>query len=247
MSLLDKAIKIVRAKFNTSVHKDTFVIPQGPLTVQRPSLYAPDGIYFEDLEFFLGPGMSQDMGTLFTQKQLNESLDLKEAIGNGQVSYTTSGTSPIPDPVTGGSVSITSVKLEDSGGTVIDPATEETLQAVLAALGGTSTASAVNEYNSASVPAGGTPTVILTYTVPAGKSFSLSSFVAWGDIDAEYQLKVDSVQVGGGRSSIATPTLNVNYGAGVVKATTGQVVTIVALQYANTAYTLQANLAGSLI
>ena len=50
--------------------------------------------------------------------------------------------------------------------------------------------------------------IIQTYTVPALKSFRLTGFTAWGDSDGEYFLNVDDVQKGGGRTSIASPTLS---------------------------------------
>lgn len=252
MNVFSRAASIVRNAFGKSkVHKDVFVIPQGPLTILRPALFAPDGIYLEDIEFFLQPGQSQDVGALFTQRQINESLNLKEAILSGGVTYIASGTTPIPDPVTSSSTVSSIVQVKDAGGTVINPAIEDghlasidnELAAILTALGG---GAGQNVYDQASVPGGGIGTSILSYAVPAGKTFTVSSLVGWGDVDAEYQLQIDSTQVGGGRSSIAMPTLTIAYGTGTIKATAGQTVTVVAFQYSSAAHVLKTNLGGVL-
>lgn len=254
MGLWDDAVKIVKKKWAAGgAHTRVFIIPQGPLTVTRPGLFAPNGIYLEDLEFFLMPGQSQDMGALFTQKEINDSLDLKEAILNGQVTYTATGTTPIFDPTNNTNVvSGSTVFVQNSLGTTIDPATEETLQDadnhlanIEALLSGGGGGSQLNVFSSASVPAGGIVTTILTHTVPVGKTDHIGTLVCWGDVDADYQLKVNGTQVGGGRSSIAVPTLVVSYGNGAIPAVAGDVITVTAQQFSGGPHVMKASIAGS--
>lgn len=267
MSLLSFAKNFVSAKWfsqkittqawaggNTSLPGGVpgpFVIPQGPLTITRPIGFAPNGFYVDDLELFLTPGQSQDLGALFTQRQLNESGDLKEALVLADLTYDLTGTVPINDPT--GVVVTPIIQVKNSGGTLINPATEDTLLLVKADLDALAAASApppYNVYGANTVPGGGVETVILTATILVGTTALIETLVAWGDVDASYLLKVDGVIVAGGRTSISEPTLDLNYGKGsiVVKATTvNRIITVTAQQFSNSAHELSANIAGGLV
>jgi hypothetical protein len=110
-----KAANFVKAKFFSAssgpVTAKAFVIQQGvELGLTRPLSFAPDGFYIEDLGFFLEPGQRQDMGALFTQRQINESHDLKCALVDGNLTAewgNPADTVPISDPaVITGSVTV---------------------------------------------------------------------------------------------------------------------------------------------
>jgi hypothetical protein len=89
-------------------------------------------------------------------------------------------------------------------------------------------------------------TTILTYTVPAGQTFSVTRVVAWGDWDGEYLIRVDGVLHGGGRTSVADRTLNIPYDTGPIIANSAQVVTVTITHYNPATKHFRANLLGGL-
>jgi len=253
MGLLDYAKKYVGAKwFSDTVSQKLvapvtgpFVIPQGAITVTRPGGFAPDGHYLDDIQLFLAPAQSQDMGALYTQRQLNESHDLKDALVLGELVVALGGTIPISDPIATVTALLASVQVKDIANTVINPATEDGNLATIVSLLSGGGSSAANVYQSASIAGGGVTGTILTYVVPVLKTLNITTLICWGDVDASYVIKVNGVAKGGGRSSIATPTLIIPYGTGSIKATTGQTVTVEGQQFSNAAHTLNATVAGS--
>jgi hypothetical protein len=107
-------------------------------------------------------------------------------------------------------------------------------------------ANVVNEYNEFLCPSN-TPTTIVSYTVPSGKTLLIKSVIGWGEADGEFLLYVDGVLKGGGRTSAAERTKNLLYAYGPVVATAGQVVTVKAEQNELATETMRANLMGELI
>ena len=108
-----------------------------------------------------------------------------------------------------------------------------------------------NQYGAASVPGGGIETALFPpITVTSVQTLLITGLISWGDVDAEYLIKVDGAIVGGGRSSPAVPTLQLDYGNASLKvmgAPLGKTVTIVAKQYTTSAQILKANLRGDII
>ena len=70
-----------------------------------------------------------------------------------------------------------------------------------------------------------TETTVVTYTVPANKTFYFIGFVVSGNANALFKLYVDGVAVLAGRSSVANLTLNLTYSYSPIKVPEG--VTIV--------------------
>lgn len=151
------------------------------------------------------------------------------------------------------------VNLRDSNGIEVNPATEATSTSILSALGNFNfsggslvvTTSGVvgipiNKYaENTAVPAG-ILTTILSYTVPAGKTLSITGAYGWGCYNGEYLIQVDGVTVGGGWTSAADINFHVNYEDAPVPATAGQVVTICVTMYSNHTEDFKANLLGTL-
>jgi hypothetical protein len=151
------------------------------------------------------------------------------------------------------------VNLRDSSGVEIDPATEATQLSVLAdlnqfqfssgALIVTSTGVAgtpVNQYaENATVPSG-ILTAILSYTVPASKTLSITGAYGWGTYNGEYLIQVDGATVGGGWTSAASINFHGDYISAPIPATTGQIVTINVTQYGTSTQDFKANLLGTL-
>jgi hypothetical protein len=151
------------------------------------------------------------------------------------------------------------VNLRDSSGVEVDPATESTALSILAdlnqfqfssgALIVTTTGSAgtaVNVYAENTTVPSGILTAILSYTVPAGKTLSITGAYGWGQADGEFTIKVDSIVVGGGWSSPSFRTLHLDYTAAPIPATAGQVVTVNVTQYQISTQDFKANLLGTL-
>jgi hypothetical protein len=100
----------------------------GPITVHRPIGFAPNGYFVTDLPdlvrstsggLFVAPGESVDLGNFYTQKQINDSIDLKRALISGALTWSAAGTTPTLEPVEAnvsinpGSVTIGAVQLRD--------------------------------------------------------------------------------------------------------------------------------------
>jgi len=151
------------------------------------------------------------------------------------------------------------VNLRDSNGVEITPATQVTSLAILSdlnkfqfssgALIVTTTGAAgtpVNVFAENTTVPSSILTAILSYTVPAGKTLSITGVYGWGQADGEFVIKVDSVVVGGGWSSPSFRTLHLDYIAAPIPATSGQVVTVNVTQYQTSTQDFKANLLGTL-
>lgn len=151
------------------------------------------------------------------------------------------------------------VNLRDSSGVEIFPATESTSLSILADLNQFqfssgalivtttgSTGTPVNVYAENTTVPSSTLTIILSYTVPVGKTLSITGAYGWGQADGEFAIKVDSVFVGGGWSSPSFRTLHLDYVPAPILATAGQVVTVNVTQYQTSTQDFKANLLGTL-
>jgi len=69
-------------------------------------------------------------------------------------------------------------------------------------------------------------TTISTYTVPVSTTFYTTGFVASGDIHGKFQLYVNGLPKLAGRSSVAQPTLNLDFNRVAYVAVAGDVVTL---------------------
>ena len=104
----------------------------------------------------------------------------------------------------------------------------------------------VNQYGEDAAVSPSTLTAIVTYVVPGGNTLLIRGIVGWGTYDGEFVVKVDSTVVGGGWSSPADRTLQVDYSAATIPATAGQTVTVNVVHYSTTTQTFKANLLGAL-
>jgi len=151
------------------------------------------------------------------------------------------------------------VNLRDSNGVEVNPATEATSTSILSALGNFNfsggslvvTTSGVvgipiNKYAENTTVPPGILTVILSYTVPAGKTLSITGAYGWGCYNGEYLIQVDGITVGGGWTSAAEINFHVDYQDAPIPATAGQVVTICVTMYSNHTEDFKANLLGTL-
>ena len=120
--------------------------------------------------------------------------------------------------------------LKNIAGAQINPGTEETLQAILAALGGSPTVDTVQIYDEATSVAKSTPATVVQYTVPTGRTMYLRFASASGTNYAKFKLLVDGAPVRTLRSHDGT--LNVLFvfdddqNKGGIKLNAGQVVSI---------------------
>jgi hypothetical protein len=150
------------------------------------------------------------------------------------------------------------VNLRDSLGNEISPATEATAISILDDLnqfqfsGGslkvtiTGAGTPVNVFAENTTVPSSTLTAIISYTVPATKTLSITGVYGWGQVDGEFTIKVDSVVVGGGWSSPSFRTLPLDYASAPIPATAGQVVTVNVTQYYSATKDFKANLLGTL-
>jgi len=116
-------------------------------------------------------------------------------------------------------------KLQNSGGTIINPATEDTLLDVLAALGGVSgVAQDTYDEQLAVVPA--VPTEVVQYTVPAGKYLVVGAVMASSTNRAEFEVLVNGAVIAKKRMSLTEFNTDFSFPQGV-KVTAGQVVKLV--------------------
>jgi hypothetical protein len=111
---------------------------------------------------------------------------------------------------------------------------------------GGSSGTPVNKYAENIAVPSSTLTIIVSYTVPAGKTLSIIGMYGWGTSDGEFAIKVDSVFVGGGWSSPSFRTLHLDYESAPVLANAGQVVTVNVTQYYASTQDFKANLLGQL-
>lgn len=93
-------------------------------------------------------------------------------------------------PLSVGDIEIGAVNILSASDQTINPGTEETLLAILAALGGAGGGS-LNLFNEANAVPAATPTKIVELTVPAGKTFKLLEVHASGTNVANFWVVVD--------------------------------------------------------
>jgi len=151
------------------------------------------------------------------------------------------------------------VNLRDSNGIEVLPATEATSSSILSTLEQFNFSSGalvvttsgavgtpVNVYAENTTVPPGILTIILSYTVPAGKTLSITGAYGWGTYNGEYAIQVDGIEVGGGWTSAANINFHVDYSSAPVFATAGEVVTVCVTMYATHTEDFKANLLGSL-
>jgi hypothetical protein len=238
------------------------------IPISVPYLVTPDNKFV--------PAKSLEDGTLVVSATFSGSITIGEigAPDESPFTYGTTleqtvggvyqDTNPTLSAGTQGAVRLTEyrafhVNLRDSSGVEVDPATESTSLSILAdlnqfqfssgALIVTTTGSAgipINVYAENTTVPSGVLTAILTYTVPAGKTLSITGAYGWGTFNGEYLIQVDGTTVGGGWTTPSNITLRLDYVAAPIPATTGQVVTINVTHYATSTQDFKANLLGTL-
>jgi hypothetical protein len=118
------------------------------------------------------------------------------------------------------------------------------LRSVVASGAGNSSRGNFNEYADALMPLS-TPAIIYSYTVPTSKTLSIFQLIGWGDVDAEYLVKVDGVTKAGGRSSPSDRTMDLYFSA-PISATAAQLVQIFGEQNYAASKVLKINIMGEL-
>lgn len=89
-------------------------------------------------------------------------------------------------------------------------------------------------------------TNVITYTVPAGKSFSIDSVEVWGNYFGEWFVRVNGVQVGGTNLSAAERSKYLDYEDAPLPTNTGDVVTVSIQHQYTGSVQFHANLMGRL-
>lgn len=87
----------------------------------------------------------------------------------------------------------------------------------------------------------GIETTLLTYTTVT--TLNIKQFIGWGTYDGEFLLRLNGVIVGGGRTSAAQRTLDINYDVGV-STSPGDLVEVTILEYGPGIQQFRANLIG---
>jgi hypothetical protein len=139
-----------------------------------------------------------------------------------------------------------SLKVAVDGATGL--ATEDTQLEILRVLGGGSPDEQISRVGATGVAANSlTPTVIIDYLVPASSRFRIDTVRGWGDVDAEFFVAIDSLQVDGWRTTPANLTMDIEKPS-IQYATAGQHVTVSAQHWIARAgtKTLKASLQGAL-
>jgi hypothetical protein len=73
-----------------------------------------------------------------------------------------------------------------------------------------------------------TETTVVSYTIPVGKTFHGVGWTASGDVDAIYRFKINGVLKMVARSSVAWPTIQMEFFLATPKGTAGQLVVVTA-------------------
>lgn len=101
----------------------------------------------------------------------------------------------------------------------------------------------VNVFGEVDVPFSA-ETTIVSYTVPLTKTLDLTGIICWGEYVGEVFVRVDGVQRGGGWTTAAQITLDLEFDDAPVVATPGQVVTVSIIQYNPAMRHFKANILG---
>jgi len=100
----------------------------------------------------------------------------------------------------------------------------------------------VNIFATNSAVPTGVETTVLSYTTVF--PFHISRLVGWGNVDAEFLVKVNGVIVGGGMTSPSERTLDMDYDVAPIPTNTGDVVTVTARQDSGFTRRIRVNLLG---
>lgn len=84
----------------------------------------------------------------------------------------------------------------------------------------------VVEYGEITGIGSGSETTVVSFIVPIGKTFNVSGFVASGDVDAQYFLRVDGVLTIVSRTTSANLTTDISFKLSFPIATAGQTVAL---------------------
>lgn len=120
------------------------------------------------------------------------------------------------------------VGILNASDTRINPSREETLLAILAALGG-SAGLKFYQYGEQLNIAPATPTIVNTYTVPVGKKLILALIQAASDNRATFEVLIDSVLVAKRYTQVTILTTDFSFGSGLlvgVEVSAGQTVDV---------------------
>lgn len=259
---------------DTQLHaKDSGPVPTGPLTITlSPAVGENEPRHLSDLNVILVPGVAIDMGHYFTQKQILDSQDLKRYIDTGIVTIDLVGTVPSPEPITVSGIVIPPLDVDisetsdsvliygtdgvdhqpiltsDTGIVQVDlngisgAATEATLAKIALGMG----AVGENTFDVQAIPSGVETVVHAAIDVMPGTEYMIQEVLIWGSREVELFVYANGVQIGGGRSSAAVPTLHIDYAIPlrVEGGLTGAVITFKALHYGPTAYVFKSNVSG---
>lgn len=201
----------------------------GPLTIHlAPSVEFP--VFIPDLDLKLRPGLFVDLGSFYTQKQIYDSLNLKQLILEGTVIGVAVGTAPSREPVDAtitispGTITIGEVYIRDGVTDVRQTvkndgtdnasvtiqnaptpgvALDSTLQSILTALGGSLTNDSRNIYSEQAAVAASSTVTILSYTVPALQTSYVEHMSGSGDTIGLYDLKVNGLTIEKRRTNFA--------------------------------------------
>lgn len=88
----------------------------------------------------------------------------------------------------------------------------------------------------------GIETTVLSYTplLP----FSITQVVGWGTYDGEFLIRINGTIVGGGRTSAADRTLDIEYESAPIPVGSGQLITVTILEYGPGTHQFRVNLLG---
>src|ERR1700682_5257510 len=89
-----------------------------------------------------------------------------------------------------------------------------------------------------------TETTSVSCTVPLTKTLDLTGMVGWGTYVGEFFVRVDGVQRGGGWTTAAQITLDLDFNDAPIIATPGQVVTVSIIHYKPAVRHCKANILG---
>lgn len=103
-----------------------------------------------------------------------------------------------------------------------------------------------NSFGEDSVTPGGGFQTILSIPVAANETVRIDGLTVWGDVDASFVVYSNASPVGGCRTTTAKVTENITYDSRPIVIDGPTTITIKAEHYSPVAYTLHANLYGSI-